>query len=161
MKKYMVLLAIVLSIMAGNARAQGLALWGITGDGADHMLSVRLGLEQGPVEVGVAVKGFTAQPEWGPEIEAAGPYVLLHGPAFDLGILLRPYGGAEVMFDPEGTSWRNAFSLNKLDVNYIAGVLLSTDPNFGWALSAGYSTGQGLVAEGTEHVWGFGLRLKY
>jgi hypothetical protein len=151
--------------LSTSSCAADLTLWGLTADGADHLIGLRLGLEQdeSKIEFGGSVKWQAAQPEWGPEPDQVGLYCIVHDlitignvdtPANWLeGMLARPYAGMEGMIPTNGEQ-------RKPRINWLVGTLFSSDPEFRWSIAVEYGTGQ-LIVDEADQIWTIAGRLKF
>lgn len=137
-------------IKTNENEMDGVTFWGLTGDGANHVIATRLGLVRDRVEAGGTIKGYTARPKWGPEIDAAGGYMIFHINEFVTvtdplpnaawenflhRFMARPYVGIEAVVPTQG-------SQRTMEINWLTGTMISTDANMRRALVIEYSVGQ-------------------
>ena len=162
MVKRLVVMMMVSLLLAGTAVASdGITFWGLTGDGADHLLNARVGITREKVEVGASVAWLTVEPDWRlDDPDAAGPYCFFHineilqitDPLPDSGfenflhtMLGRPYAGIETLIPCDGDQ-------RTVKINYVVGTLLSLDEDFDWALVVEWKSGQGIGHEADSIV---------
>ena len=168
MKKWwLVLLLVLLASVCQAGDNDGMALWGTTSDAADQFIAARLGIERDQVEIGGAVRWFTREP-WNEDVDAAGAYIIftpdirveVADPSPDnifgdvLSLLIgRPYVGVEALIPTKGRD-------RSVDINWLAGTLISLDPDFKTALVVEFATGQA-VASKNDNIVVIGGRIRF
>ena len=171
----MLVVAILLSLLMclTPARAadpnEGITLWGLTADGANHAVTLRLGGLKDGIELGGTIKYWDWQPDWGPSPDGAGGYAILHVPEIidveDVPLLPdswkpyldrmigRPYIGFEgiIPLHKEGRTPK---------INWLIGTLISLDPQSKRAIVLEAQSGQGVshdadtvVTVGAMFLW--------
>lgn len=157
MKKTILLLCLfVAGVTQADDPNEGIALWGGTSDAADSVIASYLGIVRNNVEVGAVVKWETREP-WNEDVDLAGAYIFFHVPvtteaklpnlAWDewAGVLLaRPVIGVEGLIPTHGHD-------RSVDVNWLAGSLISLDPSFKTSLAILFATGQN-TGNGSDNV---------
>ena len=162
------IVAIVL-ILSTVASAGDWTLWGLTGDGADHSAGLRIGNVQDQIEFGFSANWWTMRPDWGPQPDAMGGYLIFHIDELvavsdtdlpDAGweeflhkFLGRPYVGVEALIPTQGDQ-------RTPKVNWLVGTLVSTSDDFKRSLVLEYSSGQG-VASDAEKLLKIGARIRF
>jgi len=161
--KKLVMLIVLLVAAAGVQAEDKLAVWGLTSDGADEFIAARLGLERDQVEVGASVRWLTREP-WNEDVDLAGAYIVftpditveVQDPSPNnifgdvLGLLIgRPYVGVEGLIPTHGHD-------RGVKVNWLAGTLISLDPEMKTALVVEYVTGQAI-----GDVFSIGARIRW
>lgn len=148
---------------------EGLTVWGLAADGADHSVTGRLGWLKDGIELGGTIKYWDWSPDWGPSPDGAGAYAILHVPELinveDVPLLPdgweefldtmlgRPYLGFEGIMPLHKEGRRPKF-------NWLVGTLISLDPQFKRALVFEVASGQG-VARDAETVVSFGAMFRW
>jgi len=160
-------IAILILLVAVSAQADNLALWGLTSDGADEFIAARLGLERDQVEVGASVRWLTREP-WNEDVDLAGAYIVftpditveVQDPSPNnifgdvIGLLIgRPYIGVEGLIPTHGHD-------RGVKVNWLAGTLISLDPEMKTALVVEYATGQAITDE-DDNIISIGARIRF
>lgn len=169
MVRTLVVVALMLIVSATSYASDGITLWGLTGDGADHRMDTRIGLTREKVEVGAQFSWLTVEPDWRlDDPDAAGAYCFFHineilqvtDPLPDSGfenflhtLLGRPYAGMEALIPCDGDQ-------RTVKINYVIGTLLSVDEDFDWALVVEWKSGQGIGHEASSIVT-VGARIKF
>ena len=162
MVRHFVLSFILLLFMVAGLQADDAwTAWGLTGDGADHALTARLGRAFGQFELGGQLSWFTAEPEWGPEPDVAGGFGIFHidelvtfdDPSPDNfweewlhRFVGRPYVGIEGLVPTDGSD-------RTILINYLAGTLITlaedeqTAPDWRLAVTVEYAAGQAVASD--------------
>lgn len=175
-RKWIVVLIVALLLVPMNAKAtDGVAVWGLAGDGADHSANFLAGLirdlGKGEAEVGVSIAWFTAEPEWGPEPDAVGPYFAYHLEELmqisDVSpdglwegmlhaLVGKPYLRIEGLFPCDGPD-------RTIGINYMAGTLVALNEDFTWAIALEYKAGQAVASAGdhSDSMFLVGARIKF
>ena len=177
MKRIMLSIVLLLFMVAGARANGGLTLWGITGDGADHAITARVGWTVDKVEAGACVSWFTAEPEWGPEPDVYGAYGIFHVNEFvDFDdpspnslwedwlhrLVGRPYIGLEGLIPCDGHD-------RTILINYLVGTLITlaedadTQPDFRLGRVVEYKAGQAVAsaADHSDSLVAVGLRYEF
>jgi len=154
-------------LLAGVTFADdGITLWGLTADNADSLLNVRVGYEtKQRFEFGATAKYLTGNPEFGPEPDLFGGYLIYHineilgieDPAPDNPweellhrLVGRPYAGGEILISQKGEERARG--------NVIVGTLfgVADDPDYTVAFAVEYVTG-----DASDETVTIGARIKF
>ena len=161
------IVTLIMLLVATGAQADNLALWGLTSDGADEFIAARLGLERNQVEVGASMRWLMREP-WNQDVDLAGGYLVftpditveVEDPSPNnifgdvIGLLIgRPYVGVEALIPTHGHE-------RGVKVNWLAGTLISLDPDMNTALVIEYASGQA-VGDENDNIVSIGARLRF
>lgn len=173
-KKLLMIVALAL-LLCGSVRAEpnepveGLTVWGAATDNADKLMQLRVGWEFDRIEPGIALKWFTTSPDWGPQPDVIGAYMIYHvneivliddpEPDNPFEVILhsmkaRPYAGIGLDIPTRGDN-------HEADLSYIVGTMFSNDPDFKWAFTIEYIEGEGAVTEESSRGVLIGARIRF
>ena len=171
MKTLVTIMTIVL-LMTAVANAgdpnDGLTLWGMSADGADHLFGARIGWVENQIEVGGSVSWLDPDMDWGPEPDFLGGYIVFHinetakvqDPLPDNvfeqwlhAFIGRPFVGIEALMPVDGEQ-------RTPKINWLVGTLISTSKDFKRSLVIEFATGQGIASD-AEQILKIGTRIRF